>query len=296
MSATVLIVGDVMVDIVVNMPGEMVRGSDMPSDISTTFGGTAANVATWMTKAGGSCRILGIIGKDTWGQDFREHLQSFGIEAHLTESPSQPTGVVVALCHPDGERSFFPDARANSELAAVLVSEQTWTDVTHLYMSGYTLLNPQTRAWALDFMRTARARNVTVVLDPASSGPLAGVSTHELKAWLAAADVLLPNDQESDVLLAKLDRSEWGISQVVTKRGADGAVVESADSRVELVAPALQIIDTIGAGDGFAAGLLTSLANGQSLAEAAAFAIKVASAAVQIRGAQPALSSTLELS
>ncbi len=296
MPSTVLIVGDVMVDIVVNMPGEMIRGSDMPSEISTTFGGTAANVATWIAKAGGSCRILGIIGKDTWGQDFREHLQSFGIEAHLTESATQPTGVVVALCHPDGERSFFPDARANSDLATAPVSEHAWSDVSHLYMSGYTLLNPLTRAWAVELMRTANSRQVTVVLDPASSGPLAALPASELKQWLAAADVLLPNDQESEVLRSKIERSDWGVAHVVTKHGAKGATVESADSCIELDAPTLQIIDTIGAGDAFAAGLLTGLADGQGLADAAALAIKVASAAVQIRGAQPALSSTLELS
>lgn len=295
MSTVVLIIGDLMVDIVVDMPGEMIRGSDMPSQISTTFGGTAANVATWLSQAGGSARIVGVVGDDVWGKEFQRHLASFDIDVRVTTSPTQPTGAVVALCHPDGERSFFPDARANSELSQISPSDNMWENVSCLYMSGYTLLNPASRAWALKLMHSARERNVKVVLDPASSGPLTDIPLHELQEWLAAADVLLPNEQELEVLERKLPRSEWGVSQVITKRGERGALVETRARAWDLAAPVVQIVDTIGAGDAFAAGLLSGLSEDQPLEQAAERAIKVAAAAVSIRGAQPTVSSTLEL-
>ena len=176
------------------------------------------------------------------------------------------------------------------------MTESLLENVSHLYMSGYTLLNENTRTWALDLMQTARDRHVSVVLDPASSGPLSGVPAIELERWLRAADALVPNEQEEAVLVSKIPREQWPLSNVVTKCGGNGARVEVAGARVALAAPHLEIVDTIGAGDAFAAGMLAGLANGSSIEDAAKTAIKVASAAVVIRGAQPTLSSTLELS
>ncbi len=94
-SGTILVIGDLMIDVVVDMPGELVRGSDMPSRISSTFGGTAANVATWLAVCGTRVRVFGAVGDDAWGEQMLRHLESFGIESHVAQIQDLPTGAVV---------------------------------------------------------------------------------------------------------------------------------------------------------------------------------------------------------
>jgi sugar/nucleoside kinase (ribokinase family) len=205
------------------------------------------------------------------------------------------TGMVIALCHPDGERSFFPDARANSALSSEQVPWDDFADVTHLYVSGYTLLNSSTRAWAYDLMLSARSRGVTVVLDPASSGPLAAVAAAELRLWLQATDVLIPNQQEFSLLSALVPDIHSLVGTIAAKQGADGVTLYSAGHETHIPAVPATIIDTVGAGDAFAAGLLCGLAGGRSFEDSAHLAVKVAAQAVSIRGAQPSASSTLAI-
>ena len=295
MNSTVLVVGDLMIDVVVDMPGELVRGSDMPSSISTTYGGTAANVAVWMAKANGRPRVFGAVGDDVWGQEIVQHLIQFSVDCLVKVTDDYQTGMVIALCHPDGERSFFPDARANSALSSERVPWEDCDDVTLLYMSGYTLLNSATRAWAYELMQSARARGITVVLDPASSGPLSSVAASELRRWLQATDVLIPNQQELTVLSALVPDIHSLVGSIAAKQGADGVTLYSSAHETHIPAVCATIIDTVGAGDAFAAGLLCGLASGQSFADSAHFAVKVAAQAVSIRGAQPSASSTLAI-
>jgi sugar/nucleoside kinase (ribokinase family) len=292
--STVLVVGDLMIDVVVAMPGEMVRGSDMPSEITTTFGGTAANVATWLAVCGSNVRTLGAVGEDTWGAEMIHHLEQFNIDCHIATTTHAPTGAVVALCHPDGERSFFPDARANSYLGQVQIAEATWQSVSYLYLSGYTLLNPATRTWAVELLREARRRGIKIVLDPASSGPLAGVAAAELDSWLALTDVLVPNDQEFGVINKTLGEVT-APAAICLKHGSEGVTVYDGSTRTDIPAVPAEVVDTVGAGDAFAAGLLHGLNCGHSLADSARLAVTVAAAAVSIRGAQPAPSSTLDI-
>jgi sugar/nucleoside kinase (ribokinase family) len=293
-SGTILVIGDLMIDVVVDMPGELVRGSDMPSQISSTFGGTAANVATWLAVCGTRVRVFGAVGSDAWGEQMLRHLESFGIESHVAQIQELPTGAVVALCHPDGERSFLPDARANSQLAAISFPSETWHDVAFLYVSGYTLLNPATRSWAVGVMHQARTRGISVVLDPASSGPLSGISSAEIAQWLELTDLLIPNDQEF-AALQSLMGAQVSLGRLALKHGSHGVTVMQNGQSLDIPAAPAQVVDTIGAGDAFAAGILHGLNSGHTLEDSARLAVQVAAAAVSIRGAQPEASSTLDI-
>ena len=176
-----------------------------------------------------------------------------------------------------------------------IVPWDDFADVTHLYISGYTLLNSSTRAWAYDLMQSARARGITVVLDPASSGPLSSVAASELRLWLRATDVLIPNQQEFSVLSTLVPDIHSLVGTIAVKQGANGVTLYSSAHKTHVPAVPATIVDTIGAGDAFAAGLLSGLAGRKTFEESAHRAVKVAAQAVSIRGAQPSASSTLAI-
>ncbi len=291
---TVLVVGDVMMDIIVSLREEMHRGSDANSEIATTFGGVGANVAAWIAHSGGSARLVSVVGNDPWGHLMTQHLRALNVDVRMNHVDSVPTGIVVALAHPDGERSMFPDARANQLLTHAQFEDDVWREVTWLSMSGYTLLQPSTRELALHVMRTARSRGVRVALDPASSAPLASISASERAAWFAEVDLLFPNEQELHALSPNTDWRESAralaavVPTVIVKRGAAGSAICTDNDIVDIAAVATTVVDTVGAGDAYAAGTLFALDRGLSMPEAARLGATTATFALNTRGAQPA--------
>lgn len=126
--------------------------------------------------------------------------------------------------------------------------------------------------------------NATLVLDPASSAPLEKNVSPSLLTWLSNFDYILPNEQEYETL----QQLGYQITNtVIEKRGSEGIFIHSDGSRVSIPAQPLEVVDTVGAGDAFAAGFLGGLVQGFTLEEAARVGIEVASKACRIRGATP---------
>ena len=67
MSARIVVVGDLMVDVVAALPGELARGSDTPARIAQHQGGSGANVAAWLASAGAAVAFAGRAGADPLG-------------------------------------------------------------------------------------------------------------------------------------------------------------------------------------------------------------------------------------
>lgn len=285
-----VIVGDLMFDVVVTMPGELNVGSDLPSEISTTFGGTGGNVAAWTAQAGVQPDVVGVVGADHWGDLMLRHLVDLGIRTHVRQHPTLPTGVVVALVHPSGERTMLPDSRANAALLVDDFADCNWARTAWLYMSAYTLMNPATAELAEQVMREAKAAGVQILLDPASAAPLAQVSLQRRRGWLQLADVLVPNELELLVLTGgkPADTLLADCAAIVVKRGRAGVeILQRGESAISVPAAPTHMVDTVGAGDGFAGGLLAALMQGKGLVESAEVGVQSAARAVSVRGAQP---------
>lgn len=288
--ADLLVVGNLMIDVVVDMPGALQVGSDLPSEINTTFGGTGGNVGAWAAVAGAHPMVVGVVGADAWGEAFERQLQRLGVITSLRHHPQLPTGLLVALVHPGGERSMLPDSRANSALSWEDFDGVDWRSLKWLYLSAYVLFDPQTREVGERLLAVAREHGVRVALDPASAAPLRAVDRAELEGWLRQCDLLLPNEPETAVLAG-----DAGLAPVLelcpviaAKLGARGVeLYERGKDPRHLSAVPVTLVDTVGAGDAFAGGMLAALAQGLDLVAAAQSAVAVAARAVAIRGAQP---------
>ena len=277
-----------MVDVVVDLPGELRYGSDLPSAISTSPGGSGANVAAWIASLGGQASVFGVVGDDEWGDVLLNHLESYGANCFLRKEPSLPTGMVVALVHPGGERTMFPDSRANSALAIEDFANLDWSEVDWLYLSGYVFYTRETTEVAEWLATQARAAGVRVAIDPASSGPIADQAVADLRNWFDLADLLLPNESEAQTIERLLAAPIASLCPTVAvKRGPLGVELWQAGDRLEMPALPAEVVDTVGAGDAFAGGLLSALAEGQPMVDACSVGLKAASLAVATRGAQP---------
>jgi sugar/nucleoside kinase (ribokinase family) len=266
---TIVVVGDVMADVVARHAGPLAHGSDTPATVSLRGGGAGANVASWL---GPRARLVGRVGADAMAA-----VATNGGRLACTVDPARPTGVCVVLVGPDGERTMLPDAGAN---AALSPPGERGAVAEMVYVSGYALLRRSTRAAALAWLEAARAAGARTVVDPASAAPLAA----DLEAFDGVrCDLLLPNAAEAAVLGERL----WAIaSEVVVKRGREGA--EWTDGIRSASVPALPatVVDTTGAGDAFAAGFLSAWGAGP--VEAALEAgVALAARAVAVDGGRP---------
>jgi sugar/nucleoside kinase (ribokinase family) len=255
---TLVVLGDLMVDVVARVSGPLARGSDTPARISVQGGGSAANVAAWAAHLGAPVALVCRVGDDDRGRAAVAELA--GVDLHAAVDPERPTGTCVVLVEPGGERTMLPDPGANDgPVPEIPLGE-------HLHVVGYALLRGGPRESALAAIRRAQAAGMTVSVDPSSWALLR-------RGAIPAVDLLLPNEREAK----SLD------GEMVVKLGARGARWGDVHVPAEPVA----VVDTTGAGDAFAAGFLTARLGGAPPREALAAGCRVAARAVTQVGARP---------
>jgi ribokinase len=282
----VVVVGDVMTDVVASLSGPIAHGSDTPAGVVQRGGGAGANVAAWLARAGAPVTLIGRVGDDGAGRAATEDLRSEGVDARLAVDPARHTGTCVVLVDPGGERSMLPDAGANAGLEAAELPE----DAAHLHLAGYALLHPGSRPAARAMLADASARGLTVSVDPSSAAPLVRAGAAAFLEWIAGAHLLLPNRDEAAALTSMRDPKAAARAlaahtrEVVVKLGPQGALWSDGEALVRAPAVEVQVVDTTGAGDAFAAGLIAARLAGADPADALGAACALAAEAVARAG------------
>ncbi len=282
----VAVVGDVMLDIIVQPNGEISPDSDTPSRVRLARGGAGANLAVALVASGCETVFLGAAGEDVARQIFLDALDSSGVTSHLQRVDAE-TGTVVALVDDTGQRSMLTDRGANSMLSTAFVLDQLAGLFDHVHVSGYLVLDPATRDVATAALRDARARGRSTSIDVCSVAPLRAISRATFIEAAALADQFFSNEDEAlnltaseDVEIA-LERLAAMFREVVVTRGALGAVADIAGRRIHAEALATTVIDTTGAGDAAAGAYLGARLQGAdprtALANAMAASARVVS-------------------
>jgi ribokinase len=293
--ARIVVVGDVITDVVAVLSAPLATGSDTPAAIRVTGGGQAANTAAWLGWLGSQVTLVGVVGPDDAGRARLAELDALGVRCAVRRCPDAPTGTVVVLASGD-ERTMITERGANLRLAAqdVEAALAAAPDARHLHLSGYTLLDAQSRDAGLRALAAARERGLTTSVDAASVAPLRRVGAAAFRSWVRGADLLLANADEAAVLADGPDaaaqaRELIGVVQhAVVNRGAAGAVWAQRGGPVT-VAPSrpVPVVDVTGAGDAFAAGLLAAWVAGAAPPEALARGGELGAVTVSQVGARP---------
>jgi ribokinase len=242
---------------------------------------------------GAPVTLVGAIGDDQAGRDRVAELTAAGVRVQAQVCPGTPTGAIVVLTD-HGDRTMITDRGANILLSADTV-DAGMRDAAWLHLSAYTLLEEASRATGLHALAQARARGIRTSVDAASAQPLRDVGAAAFLSWVRPTDVLFLNADEAAVLAGRGPAREQAIALAgeiggvaVVKLGAGGAVwARSAEDVLAAPAPEVTTIDTTGAGDAFAAGLLAALVDGQTPAQALQSAVELGSRAVTSLGARP---------
>ncbi len=263
---TLVVLGDLMIDVIARASGPLARGSDTPAHVSLEGGGSGANVAAWAAALGTPVCFACRVGDDLPGRRAVDTLLAAGVKVHAAVDRERPTGTCVVLVEPGGERTMLPDPGAND--APVDVPDAWLAPGRHLHVVGYALLRDGARPGALAAIERAQAAGMTVSVDPSSWALIRPGAIPEV-------DLLLPNEREAEVLGTD--------GETVVKLGAGGA----RWGDVHVPAEPVEVLDTTGAGDAFAAGLLTARLGGAEREPALRAGCAAAARVVSHVGARP---------
>jgi 2-dehydro-3-deoxygluconokinase len=267
-----------------------------PLDEAMTFrrsvAGAEANVAVGLARLGHRVCFAGRVGDDTFGRDALRRLRGEGVSVEVRVDPTRPTGLIVRDCGRARPVTVWY-RRDGSAATATRVDDvplEALAGARLLHLTGITaMLSPTAHAAVQHAIATARRLGVTVCLDPNVRLRLASAADWAVR-WrelASLADVVLIGEDEADVLGVP-GRPEWlldnGVSTVVVKRGARGAVEHDQSGSTEAVARPIPLADPVGAGDAFAAGWISGWLDGLARADRLHRAGTVAAQVVAYRG------------
>lgn len=290
----VVCVGEIMVDVLARLPGELAIGSDTPAPIRVHGGGAAANSAAWVAASGTEATFVGRVGDDVFGRFAVDDLRAAGVTVEVSVDPQRPTGTCIVLVDPSGERTMIPEAGANAGLPADAVAPRILPADGYLFVSGYTLLEPGLLPAGLAAIAGARERGCRIAVDAASAAPLARIGPARFLAWVGGNVLLLANHEEAHVLTDVPDAAEAArelgrrCGEAVVKSGPGGCWWSDGDEVVPMPAERVDVVDTTGAGDAFAAGFLSARLGGADVRECLQVGTATAARAVTQLGARPA--------
>lgn len=295
---TIAVFGSINMDLVVRTPRLPAPGETLTGrTFFTVPGGKGANQAVACARLGAATRMIGRVGDDGFGEQLRASLRGYGVNDDGVLTTPGPSGVAVIAVDDAAENTIVivPGANGAVSTADIPRLEAALDGASVLLLQLETPLEAVTAA-----ARAARARGVTVILDPAPAQPL----PDEL---YALADIMTPNESEAaaltgitvadDAAVAAAAREllARGVGRAIIKLGARGAWV--ADAHAARMYPAFSVtpVDTVAAGDAFNGGLATALSEGRPFDEAIRWGLAAGALSVTRAGAQPSMPARAEL-
>lgn len=271
-------------------PGETINAHK----VSEAGGGKGANQAVAAAKSGAETIFISRVGEDSYGSWMKEQLAGYGVKTdYVLPTAGVKTGHAYITLNAEGQNDIIIDHGANYSLteADVLAAKDVIEDADCVIAQLETPLEATTAAFKL-----AKAAGKVTILNPAPA-------IKDLPAdLLAVTDLITPNETESALLTslpvaeeADLEKNaaklhELGVKHVIITYGSKGAYLSSPVFTGLVSAFKVKAVDTTAAGDTFLGFLAGSLASDfGNLHEAARFANRASSLAVQKMGAQPSI-------
>lgn len=263
--------------------------------------GAELNVATGLARLGVRTGWVSRVGNDSFGRFILETLAAAGINhGHVSVDGAHPTGFQLKNKAENGIDpivEYFRRGSAASHLSPADFDADYFGQARHLHLSGVAAaLSPGSYALSQLAAEHMRAMGKTISFDPNLRPvlwPSREAMIRQLNDLAFAADWVLPGIQEGRLLTARDEPEaiadfylEAGVRLVVIKLGPDGAYYKhcrGAEGVVPAV-PVARVVDTVGAGDGFAVGIISALLEGLSLPQAVARGNLIGALAIQVRG------------
>lgn len=292
----VLTYGEAMALFVADEPGPLAEVSCFTKRVA----GADLNVAIGLARLGFKVGWMSRVGNDSFGRFVLDTLAKESIDAsRVMVDGRYPTGLQLKARQNDGcdpGIEYFRKGSAASHLSIDDYTPEYALAARHLHLTGVApAISASSHELAFHLAREMRAAGKTISFDPnlrptlwPSREEMVG-SLNRLAAW---ADWVLPGLEEGTILTGLATPEaiasfylDAGARGVIVKLGAHGAYYRTAEySGYVAAAPVSKVVDTVGAGDGFAVGVLSALLEGHPLPDAVVRGNRIGALAIQVIG------------
>jgi 2-dehydro-3-deoxygluconokinase len=307
-SLDVVTYGEPLVVLVAEEPGPLAQVRSFRKCIA----GAELNVAVGLARLGFNVGYASRVGTDSFGQFVTQALLEHGIDAaHVTIDPVHSTGFYLKSCVLDGtdpEVEYHRQGSAATHLSPVDYDAAYFASARHVHLSGVApAISPGSLALATHIASEARAAGAQCISFDPNLRPVLWPSTgdmiQQIRGLAAFAHWVLPGLEEGRILTGAQSPAaiadfflQRGAQGVIVKLGAAGAFLKSAQQELQVAAaPVAQVVDTVGAGDGFAVGFISALLEGREPERAVERGNLVAGLTIQVAGDSDGLPTRTEL-
>lgn len=270
---------------------EQVLGKLHGVQINRCAGGSAANTIMGVADFGGKAAYVGKVGQDEIGQIYMEDMRKMGV--HIESHPiSTRTGTCVVLITEDAQRTMLTNLAASSQLGPDDIVESEIKKAKYVYIEGYLFGGEPTKSAALKAIELANKNGVKVAFTVSDPFLIQYNRDLFLKLIEGPVDLLFCNLDEARALTGKHDPIECAeeihkhAENVALTLGGDGSILMHEGKVIPIEGVSCQAVDTTGAGDMYAAGILYGITNGLSWKQAGHLASHAASRIVAQMGAR----------
>jgi len=259
--------------------------------VNRCAGGSAANTVIGVADFGGKSAYAGKVGQDAIGEFCLQDMRSIGVSIEIPQGEGH-TGTCVVLITEDAQRTMLTSLGVSSTLSPEDIDESEIIKAKYVYIEGYLFTGASTKAAALKAIEIAKKNNVKVAFTV--SDPFL-IHDHKEEFWSlikGPVDLLFCNLEEG----RSLTGCEYPIScaqkihehaeNVALTFGSKGSILMHNGDAIPIEATDANAVDTTGAGDMYAAGVLYGITNGMSWKQAGHLASHAAARIVSQLGAR----------
>ncbi|MGE0376058.1 MAG: adenosine kinase [Planctomycetaceae bacterium] len=271
---------------------QQVLGALGSVDTYRCAGGSAANTIVGIAQFGGKAAYCGKTARDELGEFFLSDMREMGVAIDVVPAQDGQTGTCVVLITKDAQRTMLTSLGVSATLSAADIDESEIKRSKYVYVEGYLFAGEPTRWAALAAMECAKAYGVKVAFTV--SDPFL-IQYHRDEFWKlieGPVDLLFCNLEEARALTGKHDAIDCAhelhkhAENVALTLGADGSLLMHAGESIPIESVSVEAVDTTGAGDMYAAGILYGITNGLSWKQAGRLASHAAARVVSQLGAR----------
>lgn len=270
--------GEAMAMFIADRPGEL----HLIEQFTKALAGAETNVSTGLARLGFNMRWISKVGDDSFGKFIIEALrkENIDVEGVITDK-RYPTGFQLKskVENGDPQVQYFRKGSAASTICPADVDPASFTSAKHLHLTGIpAAISASARELAYEAVKIMREANRTISFD-VNLRPKLWSSQAEMvevvNSMACQADWVLPGAGEGKILTGYSEPRdiaayylEQGAKLVTVKLGPEGAYYRTLTEEGVVEGFRVQVVDTVGAGDGFAVGLISGLLDGLPVKEA----------------------------
>ncbi|MBT3356195.1 adenosine kinase [bacterium] len=254
-------------------------------------GGSSANTISGANALGTETGFIGAVGDDEYGELYKKQTEDEGVTPFLHHQEESVTGHAFTFITPDGERTFATHLGAANTLEKEHIKEDQIKDAKFFHIEAYQLEDPLLCRALFHAIAIAKDAKTKISLDLSDAALINRNKILFTDVICEHVDVVFANEDEAREFTGKdneeaLDYIAKMCDVAVVKLGEKGSLIKSGEEICKISPCSVDIENTNGAGDMYAAGILHGLVKGLSLREAGELASHASSLVVASPGAR----------